>query len=121
MIRSFLDLEVYQESLILAKDINILVRGFPASEKHLLVDQMSRNSRGIPSLIAESWAKRYQVKEFIKYLRDAIGEANEMMSHLEQSRIFKLVEDEKAKALIQKYDYLAGKLNRLKENWKSFS
>ena len=65
-IRSFRDLEVYQESLKLAKEIHFLVKDFPKSEKFLLVDQMKRASRGIPSLIAEGWAKRRQTKGFKK-------------------------------------------------------
>ena len=119
-IKSFRDLEVYQESLQLTKEINDLLKNFPDKEKYLLVDQMKRASRGIPSLIAESWAKRKQPKEFRKYLRDAIGEANEMMNHLEQSRLFDYIKNGKAKDLIEHYDKLAAKLFNLKDNWQNF-
>ncbi|MDP3994419.1 MAG: four helix bundle protein [bacterium] len=119
-IKSFLDLEVYQESLQLAKEINIILKAFPSEEKYLLVDQMHRASRGIPSLIAESWAKRKLLREFQKYLRDAVGEANEMMNHLEQSRLFGYLEERKAKNLIERYDQLAAKLSKLKDNWKNY-
>lgn len=37
-IKSFQDLEVYQESLLLAKETNGLVKGFPSDEKYLLAD-----------------------------------------------------------------------------------
>lgn len=119
-IKSFLDLEVYQESLQLAKETNKLLKGFPNDEKYLLVDQMKRASRAIPSLIAESWAKRRLVKEFKKYLRDAIGEANEMMNHLEQSRLFGYVKNDQAKHLIERYDKVAAKLSKLKDGWRVF-
>lgn len=119
-IKSFRDLQVYQESLKLAKEVNDLLKNFPDKEKYLLVDQMKRASRGIPSLIAEGWAKRRQLKEFKKYLRDAIGEANEMMNHLEQTRLFGYSKDKKVKHLIEDYDKLAAKLSTLKDNWQIF-
>ncbi len=119
-IRSFLDLEVYKDSLQFAKEVNDLLRNFPRKEKYLLVDQMRRASRGIPSLISEGWAKRKQLKEFRKYLRNAIGETNEMMNHIEQARLFKYIENEKAKDLIERYDKLAAKLSKLKDNWQNF-
>lgn len=117
MIKSFRDLEVYQESLQLAKEVNEIVKDFPPSEKFLSVDQMKRASRGIPSLIAEGWVKRNLIKEFRKYLRDAIGEANEMMSHLEQTQLFRYLNEKKATELIERYDKLAAKLSKLKDNW----
>ena len=119
-IKSFLDLEVYQESLQLSKEIRLLTKSFPADEKYLLVDQMNRASRAVPSLIAEGWAKRKLLREFHKYLRDAVAEANEMMNHLEQSRLFGYTRDDKAKDLIEDYDKLAAKIFRLKDNWQNY-
>lgn len=83
MIKSFRDLEVYQESLDLSLEIEVLVRVFPREEKFLTVDQMRRASRGIPPLIAEGYAKRQFLRTFQKYINDAVGEANEMIAHLE--------------------------------------
>lgn len=86
-IKSFLDLNVYQESLQLAKEINKLLKNFPNDEK---------------------------------YLRDAIGEANEMMNHLEQSRLFDYIKNNQAKHLIERYDKVAAKLSKLKDNWRIY-
>ena len=119
-IRSFRDLDVYQESLTLAKEIHFLLKDFPQSEKFLLVDQMKRASRAVPSLIAEGWAKRRQTKEFKKYIRNVIGEANEMMSHIEQSRMFSYIKEKKANELIERYDQLAEKLHSLKDKWQNY-
>lgn len=120
MIESFLDLEIYTLSLELAKDVHYLLKTFPPSEKFLLVDQMNRASRGIPSLIAEGWAKRRQVKEFQKYLRDGVGECNEMMNHVKQASLFKYLSADKANDLVKRYDILAAKICKLKNNWKNF-
>ena len=78
MIRSFRDLEVYQESFQLQIEIEELLKFFPQSERYLLSDQMRRCCRGIPAIIAEGWSRREALKEFQKYLRDATGEANDM-------------------------------------------
>ena len=120
MIGSFLDLEIYTSSLEVAKDIHYLLKTFPKDEKFLLVDQMNRASRGIPSLIAEGWAKRRQVKEFQKYLRDAVGECNEMMNHIQQAALFRYIPEVKSKDLVKRYDVLASKVYTLKNNWKNF-
>lgn len=116
-IRNFLDLEVYNEALQLAKEIHNLLKIFPKNEQFLLVDQMNRASRAIPSLIAEGWSKRSMLKEFKKYLRDARGESNEMINHLMQAEAFGYVEKEKAEGFIKRYDNLAGKLAVLGERW----
>lgn len=42
MIKSFLDLDVYKESFQLMIEIDELIKGFPAMEKFLLMDQMRR-------------------------------------------------------------------------------
>ena len=81
MIKSFLDLDVYKEAMDLAVEIEMLIRTFPDHEKYLLSDQMRRASRGIPPLIAEGYAKRNSILTFKKFVNDAVGEANEMMSH----------------------------------------
>lgn len=120
MIKSFRDLKIYQSSLGLAGEMNGILNNFPRQEKFLLVDQMRRASRAIPSLISEGWAKRKQTKEFKKYLRDALGETNEMMNHLEQSRIFGYLQNEKATRLIEKYDQLGAGINKLKDNWQVY-
>ena len=121
MIKSFRDLEVYQEAIQLALDIENLVRSFPKHELFLLVDQMRRASRAIAPLIAEGYAKRDSIKTFKKYLKDALGEANEMMSHLELSDGFGYIKKhDYAKELIERYDRLGKKLANLRDNWQNY-
>ncbi|MCJ7739736.1 four helix bundle protein [Candidatus Microgenomates bacterium] len=119
-IKSFLDLQVYQEALLLAKEVHSFISTLPKDEKYLLADQTKRASRAIPSLIAEAWSHRELTKEFRSYLRDTIGETNEMMSHLEQARLFGYLDESKARSLIERYDKLAAKLSKLKNNWRTF-
>lgn len=120
MIRSFQDLEVYKEGMGLAEEIEKIVRKWPPYEKFQLTDQSRRASRAVPALVAEGWSKRRTVRSFRKYMNDAVGESNEMMSHLELARRFGYISQEKAKRLIERYDQLAAKLHRLKNNWQNY-
>lgn len=121
MIRSFRDLEVYQESFQLQLEIEDLLKFFPPSEKFLLSDQMRRCCRGIPAIVAEGYSRRESIKEFQKYLRDATGEANEMINHLMLAKHKVYIKPIRVDELITRYEQLAKKLTNLKNNWQNFT
>ena len=121
MITSFLDLEVYKEAFQLSLEIDEVLKNFPASERYLLNDQMKRASRGIPALIAEGYARRESLKDFQRYLRECIGESNEMINHLMLAKHKKYItEVATVDELIERYNRLGKKLNNLKNNWQNF-
>ena len=121
MITSFLDLEVYKEAFQLSLEIEEILKGFPVSEKYLLIDQMKRASRAIPSLIAEGYARRESLKDFQKYLRECVGEANEMMNHLLLAKHKNYIKKQNyADELITRYSVLGKKLTNLKNNWQNY-
>ena len=111
---------MYKESFQLSLEIEDILKSFPKREEFLLVDQMHRASRAIPALIAEGYAKRETVAVFKKFLRDAIGEANEMVNHIAFAKARGYLEAKKADELIEKYNIVGRKLTKLKENWKKF-
>lgn len=82
-IKTFQDLHIYQNlykaMIIVIKDI---IPSLPKEERFDLVDQMRRACKAGPALIAEGFAKRYQKKNWEKYINDTIGECNEMIHHL---------------------------------------
>lgn len=121
MIKSFLDLEVYKESFQLSLEIEELLKTYPASEKFLLADQMRRASRSIPAQIAEGYARRESIKDFQRYIRDCIGESNEMINHLLLSKYKGYIKKAGyADELIDRYNKLGKKLMNLKNNWQNF-
>ena len=121
MIRSFLDLEVYKESFQLSLETEDLLKSYPALEKFLLVDQMHRSSRSIPAQIAEGYARRESIKDFQRYIRDCVGEANEMINHLLLSKHKGYIKKVGyADNLIERYIVLGKKLTNLKNNWQNF-
>ena len=85
IIRSFRDLRVYGQSRIEAQRIFQVTRTFPREEKYSLTDQIRRSSRAVKSMIAEAWGHRRYEAAFISKLTDAIGEANETQSWLDDA------------------------------------
>ena len=83
-IKSFRDLEVYQNSyqamLVVMKEI---LPELPENEKYDLRDQLSMSCNAVPRLIAEGYGKRHQRAGFQKYIDDAMAECNEMVVSLE--------------------------------------
>lgn len=122
-IKSYKDLRVYQNTyeamLILHKEIIIRL---PKEEKYDLVDQMRRCSKGIPALIAEGFARRYQKKSWNKYLEDTIGEINEMQHHLDVCiDIYdRYIDIQKCQQVKEIYTISAGQAYRLKSTWQNF-
>jgi four helix bundle protein len=77
MIKTVLDLEVFNISYKLAMDIFSASSSFPKSETYSLTDQITRPSRSIPANIAEGWGKRTYENDFKKHLTYAMGSLEE--------------------------------------------
>ncbi len=121
MIKSFLDLDVYKESFQLSIEIEELLKSYPSLEKFLLADQMKRASRSIPAQIAEGYARRESIKDFQRYMRDCVGESNEMINHLLLSKHKQYIKKTGyADELIERYVKLGKKMTNLKNNWQNF-
>jgi four helix bundle protein len=76
---------VYQQSRVEAQHIFEITKCFPREEKFSLTDQVRRSSRAVKSLIAEAWAHRRYPASFVSKLTDALGEANETQSWLDDA------------------------------------
>ncbi len=80
-LRSFEDLIVWQQSMLLAREIYKLVKFLPVEERYALSDQMRRAAVSIPSNIAEGQARNTS-KEFIQFLHIAKGSNAELITQL---------------------------------------
>ncbi|MCX5751157.1 MAG: four helix bundle protein [Candidatus Saganbacteria bacterium] len=121
MVRSFLDLIVYQnlyKAMIVV--LTKIVTRLPKEEKFDLGGQMRRACKAPPALIAEGYAKKQHEKQWKKYLDDAIGECNEMIVHLSCAKdvYFNYVDVALCQELIGIYDVSGKQLYRLAESWK---
>ncbi len=120
MIKTFRDLEVYQESYRLMISVHRAVKKLPVFERNDLASQIRRASKSCPANIAEDWAKRRFEKEFKKHLDSALGSANEMEVHLETAKDLNYLGKDFCEELLLDYRRLGGKLTNLQRNWKTF-
>ena len=122
-IRSYRDLEVYQnlyKAMIVV--LTEIIPKLPKEEKYDLADQMRRACKAPPALLSEGFAKRYQKKNWQKYLDDCIGECNEMTNHLSVciDIYYRCVDSIICKRVIEIYDISCRQLYRLREVWRDF-
>lgn len=112
-VKSFRELEVYQLSRTLSREIFELSKKFPKEEMYSLTDQIRRSSRSVGAQIAEAWAKRKYEKHFISKLTDADGEQLETQHWLEVAVDVKYITAEIAYQFLQQYASVGRMLNSM--------
>lgn len=75
------DLNVWKESMKLAKAVYLLTGDFPREEIYGLISQMRRAAVSIPSNIAEG-AARNSRKEFVRFLYISLGSLAELETQM---------------------------------------
>jgi four helix bundle protein len=83
--KSFRDLRVCQLARKAVTQVFEVTENFPPSEKYQLVDQIRRSSPATKALIAEGWARRRYKAAFISKIDEALGEATETQSRLDDA------------------------------------
>jgi len=81
LVRNHMDLQVWQKSRELVKDIYGISVKFPRTERFSLSSQMQRAAISIPSNIAEGFG-RGSNKEFKHFLLIALGSAAELQTQI---------------------------------------
>jgi len=123
-IKSFKDLEVYQNTYRAAITVMTqVIPKLPKEEQYDLRPQMGRACKSIPALIAEGFAKKHYRRSFKKYLDDAIGECNEMITHLSFCRDLynRYVDSKLCGELLDIYDKSSRQLFILGDVWQDFT
>ena len=111
--RSFRDLKVYQAARDAAGTIFFLSRGFPAEERYSLTDQIRRSSRAVKAMIAEAWGRRRYKAVFVNKLDEALGEATETQSWLDDARDAQYLSSEEFNSLDSKSIVIGQMLSRM--------
>lgn len=81
MVKDVTDLEVYNEANRLVPKLYKLLKKVPKSELDSQW-QLKRAAKSISANIAEGFGKRHFGKEFKRYLLNALGSSDEVISHL---------------------------------------
>jgi len=111
-INDFTDLETYQLSLDLAKEIYLLTRKLPSDEKFGIINQLKRASASVGANIAEGFG-RYHTRDFIKFLYNARGSLNEVYHFLLLSRRLCYISDKDLDKFTIRIKNISVKLNNL--------
>jgi four helix bundle protein len=82
-IKTFRDLNVYKTARAETQTIYLRSRNFPAEKRYSLTDQIRRSSRAVKAMVAEAWARRRYRAVFVNKIDEALGEATETQSWLD--------------------------------------
>src|SRR5947199_5355499 len=111
--RSFRDLNVYRKARETAQEILGVSREFPPEERYSLTDQIRRSSRAVKAMIAEAWGRRRYKAVFVSKLDEALGEATETQSWLDDARDADYVSEEEFNVLDAKCISIGQMLSRM--------
>ena len=88
-------------------------KSFPPEERYSLTDQIRRSSRAVKAMIAEAWGRRRYKAVFVNKLDEALGEANETQSWLDDARDAQYLSIAEFDALDSKYISIGQMLSRM--------
>ena len=83
--KSFRNLRVYQLARAAAAEIFKASKSFPPEERYSLTDQIRCSSRATKAMISEAWARRRYKGVFINKIDEALCEASETQSWLDDA------------------------------------
>ena len=118
VVKSFLDLIVWQKSHSLTLDIYQITNKFPSVEKYGVISQLRRAAYSVPSNIVEGHT-RNSSKEFVHFLSIAQGSLNELKYFLILSRDLNFIDLNEYNNLNIKADEISKMLYMMKEKLKS--
>jgi four helix bundle protein len=111
--RSFRDLRVYQEARSAANEVFAVSKGFPSEERYALTDQIRRSARATKAMIAEAWARRRYKAVFINKLDEALGEASETQSWLDDALDSSYLDVDQFSRMDETWRKIGGMLGRM--------
>jgi four helix bundle protein len=111
--KSFRELKVYQAARDAAKRLFVVSGHFPREERYALTDQVRRSSRAVKAILAEAWARRRYKAAFINKIDEALGEANETQSWLDDALDSSYLSPSDFKDLDDRYQAIGGMLSRM--------
>src|SRR6266516_5668726 len=111
--KSFRDLKVYQATRETARTIFESAKNFPREEQYSPTDQIRRSSRAVKAMIAEAWARRRYKAAFVNKIDEALGEAYETQSWLNDALDCRYLSHQEFDDLDGRYDAIGGMLSRM--------
>src|SRR5436305_6359951 len=107
------DLKFYQGAREAARLVFEYSRTFPPEEQYSLTDQIRRSSRAVKALLAEAFARRRYKAAFVNKIDEALGEAYETQSWLDDALDGQYFSTQEFENLDRRYDAIGGMLSRM--------
>lgn len=120
MVKSWRELEVYQNAFALQQDIFRVSKSWPREEAYSLTDQIRRSSRSVGACVSESWAKRRYPAHFLSKLTDSDGELQETLHWLDTAQACEYLDPDAATAFIARAEQIGRQLGSMMNNHKAF-
>lgn len=118
------DLDVYNRALKALHLIYKLEKQIPKSHYKLSI-QLTSATEGIPAHIAEGFAKRRFVKEFMRFLEIGMGSRDETITQTRAIRILadhiKGIDKNLCDEIIAEYKIISKQLNNLRNKWVDYN
>jgi four helix bundle protein len=108
--KSYRDLDVWQRSMRLAKQIYQVTQKFPGDERFGLTNQLRRAAVSVPSNLAEGHA-RFGAGEFSRFISITMGSVAELETQILLSTDLGYIDDAIAHQLLRELDGI-GKMLR---------
>jgi four helix bundle protein len=119
-INGFRELNTYRLAREEAKQLFVLSKSFPREERYALTDQIRRSSRAVKAMLAEAWARRRYRGVFINKLDEALGEATETQSWLDDCLDCGYITPAEFKQMDAAWQSIGAMLNRMIERADDF-
>lgn len=109
--KTYKDLEIYQDAYDLAIEIHLMSLKLPNYELYEQGSQIRRSSKSVVSNIVEGYGRRRYKLEYVRFLIFAHSSCDETISHLNMINDFHFPEAPLTE-LLEKYDLLGRKINK---------
>ena len=120
LIKSFRELNVYKAARQESQRIFRHSRNFPPEERYALTDQIRRSSRAVKAMVAEAWARRRYRAVFINKIDEALGEATETQSWIDDCLDCGYISVDEHRGMDDAWQGIGGMLNRMIERADDF-
>ena len=118
-IGAFEDLEVFKRAYKVSLEVHRISLLFPQVEQYGLADQIRRASKSICANLAEGFGKQSaSVAEFKRYVRIALGSADEMRVWIRYCLDLGYIDQSCWRAWRDEYQEIAKMLQGLAKSWK---
>lgn len=123
--KSYRELDIYNDSKKLAIEVHKLTLVLPKFELYEEGSQIRRSSKSVTAMIVEGYGRKRYKADFIKYLIYAQAECDETIVHLDFLFETESLRDKnKYDDLRSRYDLLSKRINKfiqwVEDNWNDF-